>query len=206
MRDKMMMRWLALGAQFIVLTICCLTLAAGCTGQTKRVDVDSGDPDELGTGLNSQDFRSVCERMARSLVRLPQIQNASTPPKVAVLDVTNNSNDLIDAREFALKIRTLLIKNAEGKIIFLDRDITEEVKEENREKERGKITGTGLKDRYGADFFLTGQIGSIDRAAGRGNTTYYRLSFRLTDAATQAIAWEDEYEIKKISTIGDVYR
>ena len=37
-------------------------------------------------------------------------------------------------------------------------------------------------------------------------TSYYRLSFRLTDAASSAIVWEDEYEIKKASTVGIMYR
>ncbi|HOB73540.1 MAG TPA: hypothetical protein PKG54_03345 [Phycisphaerae bacterium] len=187
-----------------------LAIAAmvGCTGETKRVDPDSLSDQEVGTGLSSQDFRSVCERMARSLVQIRPIQNASTPPKVALHDVQNETDDYIKENEFTHKIRTILIKHAEGKIVFLDREesVDEASKRETRDKEQGRATSAGPKDRLGADYWLTGRIGSIDRVAGKGSTTYYRLSFRLTDAATQAIVWEDEYEIKKASTLSPVYR
>ena len=181
-------------------------VSSGCTGETKRIDPDALSEEEVGTGLTSQDFRSVCEKMARSLIRRPEIQNASTPPKVALAEVVNNTNDYIDADEFTHKMRTLLIKHCEGRMVFLDRTLTDLIEREQRAKRRGKITSSGEKDRYGADFFLTGRIGAIDRVAGKGMTTYYRLSFRLTDAASSAIAWEDEYEIKKASTVGSVYR
>ena len=194
------------GLALIVAVLGVATWAGGCVGKTKRIDPDALTEYELGTGLTIQDFRSVAERMARSLEGIAQVQQASTPPKVALTEVVNNSNDYIDGDEFVHKMRTLLVKNCNGKIIFVDRELTEQIDAENRDKRRQKITSTGERHRYGADFFLTGRIGSIDKAAGRGMTTYYRLSFRLTDAATSAIVWEDEYEIKKASTVGSVYR
>src|SRR3972149_953235 len=65
----------------------------GCAGETKRVDPDALTEAEVGTGLSSQDFRSVCERMARSIVQLPQVQNASVPPKVVLTEVQNETDD-----------------------------------------------------------------------------------------------------------------
>lgn len=182
--------------------------AVGCaaTGETKRVDPDALTESEVGTGLTSQDFRSACERMARSLITRPEIQNASSAPKVALLRVENNTNDYIDADAFTYKIRTLLIKHAEGKIAFADRDITDPIEKEKRDKRRGKITSGGEKGRWGVDFFLTGRLDSIDQAAGKGFTSYYRLSFRLTSAEESQIVWEDEYEIKKAAKRSDVYR
>ncbi len=190
--------------------LCAAGLAAaglGCaTSETKRVDPDALTEMETGTGLSSQDFRSVCERMARSLITRPEIQNASTPPKVALFRVANNTNDYIEGDAFTRKMRTLLTKHCEGKIVFIDRELTEAIEKEQRDKRRGKITSAGDADRLGADFFLTGEIDAIDRSAGGGMTTYYRFSFRLTNAGTSAIPWEDEYEFKKASKRGDVYR
>jgi PBP1b-binding outer membrane lipoprotein LpoB len=194
------------GAVLFILCGVGIVIASGCTGRTKRLDPDALSEQEVGTGLTSQDFRSVCERMARSLVRIPQIQQASTPPKIALYPVENDTNDYIEADEFTHKMRTLLIKHSEGRALFLDRELEAAIKKEQRDKRRGKVTSAGEKDRYGADFFLTGRISAIDKVAGAGATGYYRLSFRLTDAATSAIAWEDEYEIKKASTIGGMYR
>lgn len=183
-----------------------ILLALGCGGKTKRLDPDALADEEVGTGLTSQDFRSVCERMARSLVQIPQIQQASAPPRVALQPVENRTDEYIDTDEFTHRMRTLLIKHAEGRIKFLDRDLAAEVEQENRNKQRGRLTTSGNQERSGADFFLTGQFGSIDRVAGGGMTTYWRLSFRLTDAATTVIVWEDDYEIKKSSTVAPVYR
>lgn len=194
------------GAILVIVCGAGIVIASGCTGSTKRLDPDALSEQEVGTGLTSQDFRSVCERMARSLVRIPQIQQASTPPKIALYPVENHTNDYIEADEFTYKMRTLLIKHGGGKALFLDRELVSAIKQEQRDKRRGKVTSAGEKDRFGADFFLTGRIAAINRVAGAGSTGYYRLSFRLTDAATSAIVWEDEYEIKKASTIGGVYR
>jgi PBP1b-binding outer membrane lipoprotein LpoB len=183
-----------------------MVLAVGCTGETKRMDPDAMSDAELGTGVTSQDFRSVAQRMARSLVTLPQIQNSTTPPKIAFVTVNNKSNDYIDGDSFLNKMRTELIKNAQGRMVFLDRAVMMAIEQENREKARGNLTSSGERVPLGADFFLTGVIESIDKVAGSGRTTYTRLSFRLTDAASSAIVWEDDYEIKKHSTTGIMYR
>jgi len=180
--------------------------APGCTGETKRLSPDEASDIEIGTGLTSQDFRSTAQRMARSLITLPQIQNATTPPKVAFVSVANRSNEYIDGDAFLNKMRTELIKHSGGKVVFLDRSIIDAIEKENRDKQRGKRTASGDETPLGADFFLTGTIESLDKVAGAGHTTYLRLSFRLTEGGSSAIVWEDDYEFKKHATAGLMYR
>jgi PBP1b-binding outer membrane lipoprotein LpoB len=196
MRSKL---WLGLVPGVIGVAL----LATGCTGETNHVDPDAPDP---GTGIGSQDFRSISQRMARDLITIPRIQDATTPPKVAFSSVANNSSDYFDGDSFLRKMRTDLIRNSQDKIVFLDRAIIDEVEREKRDKDRGKRTAGGDAIPLGADFFLTGTIDSIDKGAGGSKSTYWRFSFRLTDAATSAIVWENEYEIKKVSTKGIMYR
>ncbi len=186
----------------VLLILLASLITAGCTGETKRMHPDEGSVIEMGTGLTSQDFRSVAQRMARSLVIIPQVQNAVTPPKVAFIAMDNRSNDYIDTKAFLGKMRTELIKNSGGKIIFLDRAIIREIGKENKYKAAGSMTASSLNIPLGADFFLTGTIEAIDMVAGKGHTKYTRLSFRLTNAGNSAIVWEDDYEIKKHSTLG----
>jgi len=192
--------------RLLTLSVFCLTLSIGCTSNTKMMDPDQSSDIEYGTGLTSQDFRSISGRMARSLVTLPQIQNATTPPKVAFVSVSNESSDYVDGDSFLRKMRTELIKHAQGRIVFLDRAIDEAVKKENKDKARGRRTSSGEQVPLGADFFLTGVIESIDKVTDAGRTGYRRYSFRLTEAGSSAIAWEDDYEIKKHSTVGAMYR
>jgi PBP1b-binding outer membrane lipoprotein LpoB len=172
-------------------------LMAGCSGQTARMDVDSED-DALGGAIGSKDFRGVCFEMAQSVVRLPQIQNASSPPTIAFFEMVNNSDELVNAEDVLYKIRTELIKNSGGKMMFLDRDAIEKIKTERRDKDRGKVTSSGNKALYGADFFMAGRIEGIRRTRGRRETEYIRISVRLTDAASSAIVWENDYEFKKL--------
>ncbi|MCX5684591.1 MAG: hypothetical protein NT049_13005 [Planctomycetota bacterium] len=169
---------------------------AGCAGKTARMDVDSED-DALGGAIGSKDFRGVCFEMAQSVVRLPQIQNASSPPTIAFFEMVNNSDELLNAEDILYKIRTELIKNSGGKMMFLDRDAIEKIKTERRDKERGKVTSSSNKALYGADFFMSGRIEGIRLSRGRRETEYIRISVRLTDAQSSAIVWENDYEFKK---------
>jgi len=189
----------------IFLLLIALAFVYGCTGQTTQLNPDELSNIERGAGMTSQDFRSVAQRMARSLVVLPQIQNSSTPPKIALVSVANNSDDYINGDMFLNKMRTELISHCEGKIIFLDRNIIKDIERENVNKATGRRTFGEQKTPYGADFFLTGTIESIRNVAGRGQTMYLRYSFRLTDAASSAIVWEDDYEIKRGKQSSVVY-
>jgi PBP1b-binding outer membrane lipoprotein LpoB len=177
-----------------VLAVAGMMMVGGCGEDSQRIDVDSEDL-SLTAGVSSKDFRTVCYQMSQSLIRLPQIQKAHTPPKIAFTKVTNNSDELLDTDDFLYKMRTELIKNSQGKMLFLDRDMTKQLMDEQMLKDAGERTGHG-GTLMGADYFLAGRIESIRHARGRETTNYMRFSFRLTQASTGAIVWEDDYEMK----------
>jgi PBP1b-binding outer membrane lipoprotein LpoB len=158
-------------------------LYACSTGVSKRVDLDAelvGD----AQATSVQDYRTVADQMARSLIQLPMIHKAESPPTIA-------------SEGFQEKIRTLLIKNCMGKIYFLDRAAINEILEERKMEQVGMTTaGRSTGKMYGADYFLAGSIHSINRIQGTQKTAYTRYSFRLTDADTSLIVWEDEYETR----------
>jgi len=179
-----------------LLPVILLSLACA-TGSTRRVGVDDTSVNDP-TSTEVQDYRTVAERMARSLIQTRFVQDALEPPTVAFLSVENRTNDYIDTEAFLEKIRTLLVKHSGGKITFLDRQATLAILKERKAKELGQVTASGKfeESRLGADYFLTGVIHSINRGQGSRMTVYRRYSFRLTDADTSAIVWEDEYETK----------
>lgn len=177
----------------------------GCVGSTTRVEVGRelvSDP----TAVSVQDFETIAQKMARGMVAIGQVQNASQPPTIAFLSVENRSNDFIDKKAFLEKMRTLLIRNANGKMIFLDRYNLDALRDEQAAKDGGEFTSSGRGQLYGADFFLTGVISSINAAGGSERTIYRRYSFRLVDANTGAIVWEDEYETQLYQRRGSIYR
>jgi PBP1b-binding outer membrane lipoprotein LpoB len=184
-----------------LLTVLACLAAAGCAGRTARMDPDSED-DAVRGALGSKDFRSACFEMAQSMVQLPQIQRAAKPPTIAFVEMENRSDELFDADSLLYKMRTELIKNSGGKMMFLDRDIIDKIRQERLDKDRGRVTTSSDKPVFGADYFLAGRVESIRRTRGRVETKYMRISVRLTDAHSSAIVWENDYEIKKLALAG----
>jgi uncharacterized protein (TIGR02722 family) len=180
--------------RLVLLLLVASMLGACSTGVSQRVDLDAelvGDTQATSV----QDYRTVADQMARSLIQLPLIHKAQSPPTIAFIEVKNRTNRIIDTEGFQEKIRTLLIKNCMGRIYFLDRAAIDAILEERKMEQVGMTTAgksTGMM--YGADYFLAGSIHSINRIQGTQKTEYTRYSFRLTDADTSLIVWEDEYE------------
>jgi len=148
----------------------------------------------LDTRVNEQDFRTACEKMARSIITIPKIANAQSPPTIALVSIENQTNSYVDKDIYLEKMRTILIQNASGRILFLDRKLVGEINEEREAKREGDLTYSTQGTKYGADFFLTGKIFTETEVQWGTTYNFIRYAFRLTDAETTAIVWEDEYE------------
>lgn len=178
-----------------------VTMLSCSAGKTTRVGVDTDEPfSDVET--SSKDLEAVAEKMAKSLLTMPQIYNATAPVRIAFSDVKNETNEILNKNLFIEKMRTLLIRNAQGKMVFLDREISEDIMKERSDKRSGELSSSSSKIRSGADFFLTGKLSSIDKVAGNKRSNYTRYSFRLTDAESTDIMWEDDYEVKKVGEAG----
>ncbi len=168
--------------------IACMGLTA-CTSlnpQVSRIPLDSR--------VNEQDFRTACQQMSRSLIRIPQISNAEQPPTIVIEGVENRTTKYIDKNIYLEKMRTILLRGTNGKLTFLDRKLLDQIKKERQQKRDGDLTASKRGNVLGADFFLTGKIFSDTTVEGGRRYNFVRYSFRLTDAETSAIVWEDEYE------------
>lgn len=202
MEGNDMFKFSSLRIMLSLFVVTCLFYSCA-TGKTRRIDLDSElVDDEHATSV--QDYRTVADQMARSLIQLPFIHKAETPPTIAFIKVDNRTNRYIDTVGFQEKIRTLLLKNSRGKIFFLDRAAIEEILKERERKKKGLTTAAGkfVHKIYGADYFLTGSIHSINKVRGSQRSEYTRYSFRLTDADTSLIIWEDEYETRSLKSKG----
>jgi PBP1b-binding outer membrane lipoprotein LpoB len=110
------------------LLVLSLVVISGCMGTTRRVEVGREQVTDP-TSMNIQDFETIAQRMTRSMIQLPQIQKASEPPTIAFISVTNRSNDYVDKNAFLEKMRTLLIKHSGGRMVFLDREHLDKLRE-----------------------------------------------------------------------------
>jgi PBP1b-binding outer membrane lipoprotein LpoB len=205
-----MRRTVGLITGLIVLTI----LISSCARKDPVVHTLSGtvrrvDPDTTlitDVTADSQDLRTICQRMARSIINLHQISNAVSPPRIAFLEMVNRTTEDIDSYNLLDSIRTQLIKNSNGRVIFVDRERINSILSEREMKRSGTVGSSGPKVLSGVDFFLTGRAYSDMKALSGVREAYYRFSFRLTDAENGDIIWEDEYEFKKAGRMGFMNR
>jgi len=181
-----------------------LAVLAGCGIPAGRVDPQS-ESRHLAID-NTKDIIAMTNQFARSLVTTYQIANAEKPPTIAFAEVRNMTNRPMNTNMYLRQVRAELIKNTGGKMTFLDRESSEAVLREREMKRAGEVTASEKKSVLGADFILTGNIDTIEHTLGRERRVYARYAFRLTDAESTAIVWEDFYEVAMEGKSGDWYR
>src|ERR1017187_1474897 len=192
-------------------------IVSGCASSGVRnpsgVPVTEMRPDEqgfvAGTGVESQDLVRVTDKMARSILGIPQIANAQGQPRIVLDPVVNNTRFPINKDIFLTRIRTQLNSKSAGKVLFLARDRMAALEHERALKQSGQVTASSdpnVVEFKGADFFLTGKLEGMSTRTSAGTSDYILYAFQLIDARTSDIIWEDSAEIKKQGLEDAAYR
>ncbi|HOF70476.1 MAG TPA: CsgG/HfaB family protein [Verrucomicrobiota bacterium] len=192
-------------------------LAAGCASSGVKnpsgVPVTHMNADEqgfvAGTGVESQDLVMVADKMSRSILGIPQIANAATPPSIVINPVDNQTRFPINKDIFLTRIRAQLNSKAQGRVVFLARHQMEELEKERNRKREGQVTSSSdpsVQEFKGADYFLTGSLQGLSTRTKAGTSDYILYNFHLIDARTSAIVWEDMAELKKQGLEDAAYR
>jgi len=193
-------------------------LVAGCASPSgvknpSGIPVTRMNADEqgfvAGTGVESQDLVAVADKMSRSILGIPQIANATTPPIIVLDPVENKTRFPINKDIFLTRIRSELNKKSGGKVTFLARDRMAALEKERNLKREGAVTASSdanVQEFKGADYFLTGSLEGLSTRTKAGTSDYILYAFQLIDARTSAIVWEDNAEIKKQGLEDAAYR
>jgi penicillin-binding protein activator len=190
---------------------------AGCASQGVKnpsgVPVTEMKPDErgfvAGTGVESQDLVAVTDKMARSILAIPQIARSENAPRIVIDPVTNETRFAINKDIFLTRIRTQLNQKATGRVIFLARERMAALEREKSLKQSGAVTSSSdpnVVEFKGADYFLTGKLQGMSTRTSAGVSDYILYSFQLIDARTSDIVWEDSAAIKKQGLEDAAYR
>ena len=185
----------------LVNIIFAMIILQGCASggpRTTRVAID--EEQVLDSNLKADDLRTTVNKMARSLAACRALNPADGfQPKITFTEVEDKTLRGVDTYNLQSNIRKNLLKNSSLNIVFLDRTagVTKRILNENRMKEDGTVTGQAGKF-AGADFLLAGFLFEDRQVGVNKRTSYYRLSFRLTDTSSGAVVWEDDYELKRI--------
>ena len=195
---------IALKASTFLVLLVYITGCASGVSNPSGVPVTEMQSDErgfvTGTGIESQDLVSVTDKMARSLVNTPEINDFSGMPRIVLDPVINNTRFPIQQGIFLTRIRTLLNSRTRGKMRFLARERMDALRAEREMKRTGELTSSSdpnVQEFKGADFFLTGKLEGQTTRTSAGTSDYVLYSFQLIDARTSEIIWEDFSELKK---------
>jgi penicillin-binding protein activator len=162
-----------------------------------------------GTGMESQDLVAVADKMSRSILGIPQIANAPTPPTIVLEPVDNQTRFPINKDIFLTRIRAQLNSQARGKVMFLARSQMQALEQERNRKRQGQVTASAdptVQEFKGADYFLTGSLQGMSTRTKAGTSDYILYDFHLIDSRTSVIVWEDSAEIKKQGLEDAAYR
>lgn len=162
-----------------------------------------------GTGVESQDLVAVSDKMARGILAAAPIATATTPPRIVLDPVINETRFPINKNIFLDRIRAQLIAKAQGKAVFLARERMAVLEKERELKQSGALTSDNdpkIQEFKGADYFLTGKLSGLSSSTKGGVSDYILYTFQLINARTSEIVWEGSEEIKKQGTRDAVYR
>ncbi len=201
----------------LILPLTAAAFVAGCASQGVKnpsgVPVTRMNADEqgfvAGTGVESQDLVAVTDKMVRSILAIPQIAQAATPPIIVLDAVDNHTRFPINKDLFNTRLRSELIKKSGGKVQFLARERMAALEKERNLKREGAVTASSdanVQEFKGADYFLTGTLGGLSTRTKAGTSDYILYEFQLIDARTSTIVWGDNAEIKKQGLEDAAYR
>jgi PBP1b-binding outer membrane lipoprotein LpoB len=201
----------------LIIPITVAVAVAGCASSGVKnpsgVGVTRMNADEqgfvAGTGVESQDLVAVTDKMVRSILAIPQIAQAATPPIIVLDPVDNQTRFPINKELFNTRLRSELIKKSGGKLQFLARERMAALEKERNLKREGAVTANSdpkLQEFKGTDYFLTGTLGGISTRTKAGTSDYILYEFQLIDARTSTIVWGDNAEIKKQGLEDAAYR
>ncbi len=199
-------------AHLIRLTALVATAAVitGCASPSPKPGVQYVDPATAGTlsgtGLESQDIVAAANKAASSIITLPQIAQAATPPLVLITPVVNRSAAPVDTELYTTKLRGILMSYAPDKVRFLARDVGFEAsKREEQLRASGEVRAGRQRSAHTYDYILTAEVRGISAASSVAQSDYFLVAFKLVDY-DDLLVWESQYEVKKEGRYNRIYR
>ncbi len=190
----------------LILVLGLVLLAAACGREVTRTDTDTVT--DLSGYWNDTDARIVADSMVLQCLSGDWLDTfggdrarGEMPPKPVVLvgGVYNESAEHINTNIFMNEIERALLGS--GRVqIAAGGAARDEVRGERLDQQifASPATAAEFGREIGADFVLTGSIGSIVDEEGSTRAIYYQVSLELINVETALKTWMGSTEIKKI--------
>ena len=123
----------------------------------------------------------------------------------------NESSQIINKNLLTDRLRTELMRAANGRMTFIARHAADMTEDERVLEQEGVVTGGSqgkTKAALGYDYRLGGRIASLDAVDARTGrkSRYFQITFELVERGSSAIVWSGAYEFKKSVQDDILYR
>ena len=176
-------------------TFAMLGLLAGCHKTYSEQRPDVGQLDSRDTGLQSKDVVQASDKMAEDLLADPTL-NASGERWTIVVDRIENHtvNSRFDLDVFLQRLRAKLATLGKGRVQLIENKAKyAELQSRELDGEKPDTFGQGAGKRPTQPAYAL--WARIDELPSRG-TSYYQVTFTLSDMRNREIAWTNMYEVK----------
>jgi len=182
----------------VLAAVAALAALSACGTAVKRIE--PGEVRDLSGTWNDTDSRLVSEEMARELrgwVEGYRLANRRAPTLV-VGEVRNLAEEKIGVASFIGDIERALA-DARGVTFVASREERAGVRAERKDQDfhAAGATRKPMGHELGADYMLTGTIGSIVERNHWSEVRYYQVDLALIDLADNAKVWLGQKKIKK---------
>ncbi len=174
------------------------SLACGPRAFTRGVYADPNAIELLSDQFNENDLQLIAKKMVESLTASKAFGEIQGRPALLIGRLRNSTSEHIDMRSLGDKIAVQLQKT--DRFTLLDKAGREELAEEYDYQGSGYVKDGAAKgpgQQVSADFILSGDISSIVQEVGADKIVYYKMTAKLLNVRTGAVAWADEKELRK---------
>ena len=166
-----------------------------------------------GVGVESQDILAMTDQMMRDMLAEQIFADTGKRPRVIIDSqyFVNESSQAINKNLITQRLMTNLNRAARTRMQFVNRQNTAMIEQERALKRSGTtdVGTTGLaKAQLGADYRLSGKIGSLDSRNTKTGMVqrYTQIAFEMTDLETGEIVWSGIYEFARAAADDVIYR
>ena len=178
------------------------------------MDVDPGRKGPVsGVGVESQDILAMTDQMMRDMLAEQIFADTGKRPRVIIDSqyFVNESSQAINKNLITQRLMVNLNRAARSRMQFINRQNTAMIEQERALKRSGTtdIGTTGLtKAQLGADYRLSGKIGSLDSRNTKTGMIqrYTQIAFEMTDLESGEIVWSGIYEFARAAADDVIYR
>ncbi len=194
-------------AFLILVTVAVIAIIAGCGGR-EVTRTDPGTVTDLSGYWNETDAHMVADSMiaqcltGRWLIDFAAAGSRGDRPSLPVIvvgGILNESSEHINTDIFMTSIEQALLESGDVQIAAGGAS-RGEVRSERADQTifSSPATAAAFGNEVGADYVMTGRIGSIVDEEGGTRSIFYQISLELIDVETALKSWIGSLEIKKI--------